>query len=409
MHPPDITPDLIARVPKSDLHVHLDGSLRLGTLIELARAQGVVLPSYTTDGLRELVFRDQYASLAEYLRGFACTVAVLREPEAIARVAFELAEDAIAEGVRYMEVRFAPHLHVSRSEDVAAVLGAVNDGMRRAAREQHARPAVAAGDDMPFAFGLICCAMRNFDAGMSEYYSRLIGVLAGTPQRDRVALASLETVRGAVDARDRLGLPIVGFDLAGEEAGYRAGHHVEAYQLAHRHFLRKTVHAGEAYGPESIYEAITACHAERIGHGTFLFAPERIVSPRIVDRAGYVEKLVDYIGFARITLEVCPTSNLQTTPELRSLADHPVRQMIERALAVAIGTDNRLVSNTTLCRELSLVATELQLDWPAFRRLVLAGFKGAFFPGRYGDKRAFVEQAARLLDRAARQPATGAA
>jgi len=390
----------IRAVPKSDLHVHLDGSLRLGTLIELARSRHVTLPSYDEQGLCELVFKPRYASLTEYLAGFACTCRVLQDEEALERTACELAEDALAEGVRYLEVRFAPQLHVSSSAQMGGVLAAVSRGLTRAAMAFNASPAVIADSDLPFRFGLIVCAMRNFGPGMSAYFDQLISLLPRMPHKELVALASLEAARAAVDARERQGLPVVGFDLAGEEAGYRAGHHVAAFQEVHRHFIGKTVHAGEAYGPESIDEAITRCHAERIGHGTWLFAPERIADPAIVDRSRYVASLVEYIAARRIAVEVCPTSNLQTMPELGDMARHPVRRMLEHRLAVTIGTDNRLVSHTTLTRELTLVAETFDLDLPTFRNMVLAGFKAAFFHGTYAEKRAYVARAAALIERA---------
>jgi adenosine deaminase len=391
--------DLIRAVPKAELHVHLDGSLRLPTLIDLARSQGVALPSCEEQGLRDLVFKSQYANLSEYLAGFAYTCAVLRDTGALERVACELAEDVLAENVRYLEVRFAPQLHVTRSDEMIGVLAAVTRGLERAARAYHATPAAASGRDLRFRFGLIVCAMRNFGPGMSPYYDRLIEVLPAMPHKELVALASLEAARVAVEARDRHGLPVVGFDLAGEESGFRAGHHAAAFQEAHHHFICKTVHAGEAYGPESIYEAITRCHADRIGHGTWLFAPERIVDPAIKDRARYVERLAEYIALRRIGVEVCPTSNLQTMPELDGITSHPVRQMLAHRLAVVIGTDNRLVSHTTLSREIALVAGTFDLDLRALRNLVLAGFKAAFFPGTYAEKRLYVAQAAAQFER----------
>ncbi len=394
--------ELIKRVPKSDIHVHLDGSLRIETLIDLARERGVTLPSATSAGLCELVFKPVYRDLAEYLQGFRYTCAVLRDGEALERVAYELAQDAIAEGVRYMEVRLAPQMLVTRGQELGGVLKAVAAGLARAEREFRASAAVASGADMPFVSGVICCAMRNFTRGMSGYYDSLLDAFPRMPHKQIVALASQEIARVAVDCRDHDGLPVVGFDLAGEEAGYRAGHHAAAYQEAHSRFLRKTVHAGEAYGPESIYEAITLCHAERIGHGTWLFAPERIGNPAIADREGYVNALIEYIATRRITIEVCPTSNLQTMPELGgAISNHPVRRMIERQLPVAISTDNRLVSHTTVTAELCSVAACCGLDTAGVQRLVLAGFKAAFFPGSYAEKRAFVAQAAALCERVA--------
>ncbi len=374
--------------------------MRVSTLIELARELGVALPSYGEAGLRENVFKPAYANLAEYLLGFRYTCAVLLTPEAMERVAFEMAEDAVAQGVRYLEVRFAPQLLASTGEACVRAFQAVNDGLMRAKRQHNLSELVRQSGDIPFDYAIICCAMRNFGRGMSAYYDRLLDVLPGMRHKEVVAIASLEAVRAAVAARERHGIPVMGFDLAGEESGYPAGHHYAAYEEAHRHFLRKTVHAGEAYGPESIYEAIARCHAERLGHGTFLFSPDKIQDPQIVDKAGFADQLAEYIATMRVTIEVCPTSNLQTIPELGGdLRNHPVKRMLDYGMAVAVGTDNTLVSHTNINRELELVTDACKLDLAGFKRLVLAGFKGAFFPGRYAEKRAFVRQAAERFER----------
>lgn len=401
--------ELIQAVPKSDLHTHLDGSLRVTTLIDLAREQGVVLPSYDVGGLNELVFKPVYKDLSEYLLGFSYTCAVLTSFEAMERVACEMVEDALAQGVRYMEVRFAPQRLVASGEACVRALQAVGSGLARAARRHNATQAVRQGDDIPFEWAIICCAMRNFGRGMGAYYDRLLDVLPGMTHKEVVSIASFEAVRAAVAAREKHGVPVMGFDLAGEEAGYRAGHHYAAYEEAHRHFIRKTVHAGEAYGPESIYEAIARCHAERIGHGTFLFSPDRIRDPSIPDKGAFADALAEYIATMRVTIEVCPTSNLQTIPELAGdIRNHPVKRMLGYGMAVAVATDNTLVSHTTINRELSLVAEACELDLAAFKRLVLAGFKGAFYPGRYEEKRTFVRRAAERFEKVAVQLTRGA-
>ncbi len=395
---PVVTRELIGSLPKSDLHVHLDGSLRAQTLIELAGDAGVLLPSNEEEGLNELVFKRHYADLTDYLKGFQYTVAVMRNPENIERIAFELAEDTIGEGVRYLETRFAPQLHVARGQEALQALAAAARGLERAARRHNRAAAVCSGDDLPFHYGIICCAMRNFAPTMSTYYADLAGVLPEMPHKNLVAVASLEAARLAIRARDELGLPVVGFDLAGEESGYRAAHHVAAYQQAQSHFMHKTVHAGEAYGPESIYEALTLCHADRIGHGTWLFAADRVGDARIDNAPEFVRSLVDYIGFAHITIEVCPTSNLQTMPEIADLSSHPLHMMLDHCLSVAIATDNRLVSHTSLTDEIWRVFEASSLDRAGLHRLVLGGFKGAFFPGSYADKRAFVARAAARIE-----------
>ena len=391
-----LTAEFIERVPKTDIHLHLDGSLRIPSLIELARAEGIELPSSDEAGLRETVFKPQYSNLLEYLEGFKYTCAVLQTAANLERVAYELAQDNLAEGVRYIEVRFAPQLHISDELSSKDVMRAVCEGLERAKKEHNLSESVVNGDDLPFEFGLIACALRSFDARLGAYYAGLLKVLPRAPRKEVFAVASLETVREAVELRDEEGLPIVGFDLAGAEAGYPAASHEWAYTYAHEHFLKKTVHAGEAYGPESIFQAITVCHANRIGHGTFLFDVSKIQDTSIDDPERYVEQLAEYIASQRITVEVCLTSNLQTTPGIRSASDHPLQLMLTHNLSLSICTDNRLMSNTTVTRELQRVAADLNVTPHQFRNLVIAGFKGSFFPGSYDKKRQYVR---RVIDR----------
>ncbi|MBI5208507.1 MAG: adenosine deaminase family protein [Elusimicrobia bacterium] len=384
--------EFIRNIPKSDLHVHLDGSLRLGTLIELARREKVKLPSWSEEGLRKLVFKKSYRDLPEYLHGFAYTCAVLRSADNLERVAFEFAQDNIAENVRYVEPRFAPQLHTCEVLTAAEAVRAVDRGMAAAAKRHNSSAAVRSGKDLPFHYGIIVCAMRRFKKGMSPYFGDLLRVMEYARHQEVYSTASLELARAAVDLKRKENLPIVGFDLAGEESGYPAVRHREAYQFAHDHFIKKTVHAGEAYGPESIFQAITQCHANRIGHGTFLFAEEMIQEPKISDRRRFVDDLAEYIASQRIGIEVCLTSNLQTNPAIKSIAEHPVRQMIERGLSVSLCTDNRLVSTTTVTRELELAVSSLKVSRRTLRNLVVAGFKGSFFPGSYSEKHAFVSK-----------------
>lgn len=393
-----ISEEFIRRIPKTDLHLHLDGSLRIPTLIELAKKNGVKLPSYEEEGLKELVFKDSYADLPEYLQGFAYTVAVLQNAENLERVACELAEDNLAEGVRYVEVRFAPQLHCRPGFTIPQIIRAVCAGLDRAKKAHNQRPEVRSGEDIPFEYGIIACAMRSFNEHMSPYYAQLLQVMSYAPRKEVFATASLELARAAVDLAHHEGVPVVGFDLAGEEAGYPAVAHREAYQYAHSHFLKKTVHAGEAYGPESIFQAITECHANRIGHGTFLFASDMIRDPDIEDPDAYVRHLAEYIASQRIGIEVCLTSNLQTTPSIESVGEHPLRKMIEHGLSVCLNTDNRLVSGTTVTRELKLAADHIPMTPHQFRNLVIAGFKGSFFPGSYSAKRAYVRQVIRRYE-----------
>jgi adenosine deaminase len=390
--PLKISAELVRELPKTDLHVHLDGSLRLPTLIALAREHKVELPSQTEGGLRELVFKDRYESLVEYLRGFQYTVGVLQTAEALEQCARELAEDNQEEGVRYLEVRFAPQLHVKAGFDAIQVIAAVDKGLRAARDSFNRRPQVKSGAEPPFEYGIICCAMRKFTGAFSEYYATLMAAHPYARPKSVYSMASVELAHAAVLARDRHGLQVVGFDLAGEEAGYPPEHHREAFDHAHKNFLKKTVHAGEAYGPESIFQAITDLHADRIGHGTYLLEPQAITDPDITDRQHYVDQLGQYIADRRITLEVCLTSNLQTNPQFKEIGEHTFRRMREQRLSTTLCTDNRLVSSTTVTRELMLAVEHLGLDARDLRSVIIYGFKRSFFPGNYQRKRQYVRQ-----------------
>jgi adenosine deaminase len=394
--PSAISKDFLRRIPKTDIHLHLDGSLRIPTLIELAKLQRVKLPSYSEDGLRRLVFKNVYASLPDYLQGFAYTCAVMQDAESLERIAFELAEDNLAEGVRYVEVRYAPQLHINDRLNMEEVVRAVCRGLGRAQKKHNKSPAVRSGVDVPFHFGIIVCALRFIVPQMSPYYRRLFEMMAYASQKQVCVAASMELARAAVDLAHSKGLPVVGFDLAGAEAGHPADDHSAAYQHAHSNFIRKTVHAGEAYGPESIFQAITKCYANRIGHGTWLFAHEMIQNPAIIDPVAYTRHLVEYIASQRITIEVCLTSNAQTLPRIRNLAGHPLRRMLDHELSVSICTDNRLMSNTSVTQELEIAINKLKMTPRELRNVVVAGFKGSFFPGTYRDKRNYVRQ---VIDR----------
>lgn len=391
------TQSYIEALPKSDLHLHLDGSLRLPTLIELARERGVKLPSETPEGLLELVFKEQYVDLPDYLHGFAYSCAVMSDTESLERIAYELAEDCLAEGVRYIEVRFAPQLHVRPGLDIGRVLSAVDRGLDRARREHEASDSVKVRGEPPFRYGIIASSLRMFKAGFAPYFKSLLEVLGGWPVNEVYGVASLSLARAVVDARDRLSLPVVGFDLAGAEAGHPASDHIAAYEFAQRHFLRKTVHAGEAYGPESIFQAITRLKADRIGHGTHLYSVEQVVKAEDPER--YVRQLAEYIADTRITLEVCITSNMQTLPYLRRVEDHPFGRMVHDQLSVTLATDNRLVSRTTLTRELLQACNAFSLKPRQLRNVIIHGFKRSFYPGSYREKRAYVRQNIDFFDK----------
>ena len=384
--------EFLTRIPKTDLHVHLDGSLRVSTLIELAKAGNIELPSYTESGLNELVFKDQYKDLMDYLQGFGYTVSVMQNPENLERIAYEFAWDNFNEGVRYFEVRFAPQLHVNENQSIEDVVTAVNKGLAKAKKEFNEQTAVLNDEEPSANYAIIACAMRAFFPGMSQFYDTILEIHRFSKSKKIFSLASVELVEAMIKARDELELPIVGFDIAGAEEGYPPEDHKEAFDIAHSNFLKKTVHAGEAYGPESIFQAITLLHADRIGHGYYLFSYDKIKDNSIIDKEKYVDNLAQFIADRRITIEVCLTSNLQTNPEIGDIHNHEFRKMKAARLSTTICTDNRTVSKTNVTREVELAVDTFDFTETELRNSIIYGFKRSFFPGTYKEKRIYVRK-----------------
>jgi adenosine deaminase len=319
--------ELIERLPKTDLHVHLDGSLRLSSILELAQKYKIVLPASDEDGLRLAMNLGQNCgSLVEYLKAFEVTLKVMQSAEALTRIAYELAEDAAKENVRYMEVRYAPMLHTRKGLKLTAVVEAVLEGLR------------AAHDRFGIESAVILCGIRNVSAE-----------------------SSLEMAELAVAYKGR---GVVGFDLAGAEYDHPAKHHRAAFQLVRDNNINVTIHAGEAYGPESIAQAIHVCGAHRIGHGC-----------RLRENGD----LLHYVNDHRIALECCPSSNVQTDA-IRDLKSHPIKLYKNLGLRVTVNTDNRLVTNTTVSKELWLCHRELDFTLDDIKAVILSGFKSAFLP-----------------------------
>ncbi|WP_417665880.1 adenosine deaminase family protein [Pseudidiomarina sp.] len=388
-------------MPKADLHLHLDGSLRPQGLIEMAKRSGVELPSYTVDGLYDLVFKESYQNLGEYLNGFQYTCAVLRDMENLEQAAYELAQDNLAEGVIYIEARFAPQLMMdpARGIDFDTVMHAVNKGLARAKHEYNSQTDVRSGNKPPFDYGIINCAMRMFGKkGFSPYYTQLFQMLRDHEPKQVIKTAAMEMIRASVRLRDEEGLPIVGLDIAGQEMGYPAHDFKEVYEYAHQNFLLKTVHAGEAYGAESIFEALTQCYADRLGHGYSLFSPEMIQDPKITDKEDYARRLASFIADRRIAVEVCITSNLQTNPDIGDVSNHNFKHMFNHRLATVICTDNRLVSRTTVTQEYELALSAVDVPLKRLKDMVAYGFKKNFFAGDYIEKRAYAKQALEYFD-----------
>jgi adenosine deaminase len=325
--PTGVSLEVIEKLPKTDLHVHLDGSLRLATILELAERQRIDLPARDPEGLRQAMHLGQNCgSLIEYLKAFDVTLRVMQCAESLRRIAYELAEDAARENVRYMEVRYAPMLHTRRGLKLTTVVESVLEGLR-AAQERHGVES-----------NVIICGIRNVSA---EH--------------------SLEMAELAVAYKNR---GVVGFDLAGAEYDHPAKHHKAAFQLVRDNNINVTIHAGEAYGPESIAQAIHVCGAHRVGHGC-----------RLRENGD----LLHYVNDHRIPLECCPSSNVQTGA-IRDLSSHPLRLYKNLGLRVTVNTDNRLITDTTVSRELWLCHTQLGMSLGDIKQIILSGFKSAFLP-----------------------------
>lgn len=318
--------ELLARLPKAELHVHLDGSLRPGTMVDLARAARVELPSTDPNALRRHMRVDDARNLEEFLTRFELTIALLQTPEAIERVAYEMVEDAARDGIRLLEVRYCPRLSTHRGLSMDEVLAAERRGLERGERDFGVRT------------GIINCALRQQEPAHS-----------------------LEIAEVSVRWRDR---GVVALDLAGGEAGRPPGQHRDAFDHAALGGLRVTVHAGEAAGPESVREALTLCHAERLGHGT---------------RIHEDPALEDYVRDRQVAVEVNLTSNLQTRVVERA-ADHPVRRYLRHGMLVTLCTDSWLMCDTTLTDEYDLAQRELGFTREEIDRMILNGFAAAFLP-----------------------------
>ncbi len=398
----NVSKSVLRRLPKTDLHLHLDGSLRLETLIELAREYEIDLPAYTPEGLKKTVFKPQYADLGEYLQGFQYTCGVMQTTQALHRVAYELAWDNINEGVRYIEVRFAPLLHTVKGLVTEDILKAVCAGLQQAGDEYNATEPIVSGEEPPFYFGIIACAMRMFNEHFPGWYGEFYRMFKQTKRKDLFELASLELVKECVRCRNEYNLPIVGFDLAGQEDGYPAKYHKKAFEYAHQNFLLKTVHAGEAFGPESIFEALNIAYADRLGHGYHLFSPDKIRTNKVRTQAqkeAYVESLIHYVSNRRLTIEVCISSNMQTNPEIPSVAAHHFGKMLAHKMSVSLCTDNRLVSHTTVTDEYALALEHFEIDAKQLRDIITYGFKRSFYAGTYLEKRRYIRQCIDYFDR----------
>jgi adenosine deaminase len=330
----------IRDAPKVLLHDHLDGGLRSTTVLELADEVGY--PGLPCDNAQDLaawfLAASHSGSLVRYLEGFGHTVAVMQTPDALVRVASECAQDLAADGVVYAEVRFAPELHVERGLELDAVVEAVLEGFRLGS-------ALAAERGRRIRVGCLLTAMRH-------------------------AARSKEIAELSIRFRD---VGVVGFDIAGAEAGFPPTRHLDAFEYLRQQNAHFTIHAGEAFGLPSIWEALQWCGADRLGHGV------RIVDDITVaeDGTATLGRLAAYVRDMRIPLEMCPTSNVHTGAA-KSMADHPIGLLTDLRFRVTVNTDNRLMSDVSLSGELSALAQTFGYGWDRLQWFTVNAMKSAF-------------------------------
>lgn len=331
-----LTREAIHRLPKAELHVHLDAVLRPTTMIELARAAKFALPTTDPEALRRLMIVADGTSLEDYLTRFDQTIPLLQTPEAIERVAYESVEDAARDNVRYLEMRYCPLLSTKRGLSLQEALDAEWRGLQRG------------GQDFGVVTRIINCSLRHYEPA-----------------------ASVKVAKLSVENRDR---GVVAFDLAGGEAGRPPAVHQAAFDLARDGLLGITIHAGEAAGPESIREALISCHADRIGHGTHLYQDP---------------VLMDYVRDRQTPIEINLTSNVKTGA-VASLRAHPVRTYLEAGIPVTLCSDGWLMAGVVLSDEYWVAHEVLGFSRAEINRTILAGFEAAFLP--WPDKRALVSR-----------------
>lgn len=348
---PKITRTLLERLPKAELHCHLDGSLRPSTMLELAADQKISMPRDDEESLGDYMLVRDASSLEEYLERFHTTLSVLQTAEALERSAYELAEDCAREGVRYLEVRFCPMLNTRAGLTLDQALMAPLRGLKRA------------GGEYGIEARVIVCALRTLAPS-----------------------ASLELARLAVKHKDA---GVVAFDLAGGEAGNPAALHASAFLFAREHGLACTCHAGEGDGADSVRQAVIDCCVHRIGHGT-----------RMIEDPG----ITQFVNDRRIAVEICLTSNVQT----RAVSDyesHPLRRYYDAGVNVTLSTDNRLMSGVTLVHEYEVAARTFSFGYDDLARIALNGFESSFLPE--GERRALTEKVRLEMDALRKEGASG--
>ncbi|QCX28282.1 adenosine deaminase [Nocardioides jishulii] len=338
----------VRRAPKVVLHDHLDGGLRPATIVELAREIGHQLPADDAESLgRWFAEAADSGSLERYLETFDHTVAVMQTHDALVRVAREFVEDLVADGVVYAEVRYAPEQHVESGLTLDEVVAAVQEG---------------------------------FDAAVAAAGGRIVVRQLLTAMRH--AARSMEIAELAISWRDR---GVAGFDIAGAEAGYPPTRHLDAFEYLQRENSHFTIHAGEAFGLPSIWQAIQWCGADRLGHGV------RIIDDITVADDGQVTlgRLAAYVRDQRIPLEMCPSSNIQTGAA-ESMATHPIGLLTQLRFRVTVNTDNRLMSSTSMTDEMVALVEAFDYGWEDLRWFTINAMKSAFLP--FDERLAIIDE-----------------
>jgi adenosine deaminase len=331
-----VTDEMIKKIPKVELHDHLDGSVRPETIIELAREEGIKIPADNPEELAQWFHRGaSRKNLGLYLEGFAVTISVMQTKQALTRVARESIEDLAGDNVVYAELRFAPVQHLEKGLNLESVVESVLQGLEQGK------------ENTGVAYGLILCAMRHQDAEMS-----------------------LEIAELAVAFRNR---GVVGFDIAGDEHGHPPKRHLEAFQFIRSRNFNITIHAGEAFGPESIWQAVQICGAQRIGHGTRLIE-DMVVQGNRIEQLG---SLAHYMRDKRVPFEMCLSSNIQTGAA-SSYDNHPFQLYYRNSFRVLLCTDNRLMSNTTLGKEMGLAVKHFSFTLRDLEKVTINAMKSAF-------------------------------
>jgi adenosine deaminase len=347
-----LTFEMIGQAPKALLHDHLDGGLRPSTVLELAEQTGYAnLPATDVDALATWFRTGAHSgSLVRYLEPFAHTVGVMQTPAALYRVAYECVEDLAADNVVYAEVRFAPELHINQGLSVDDVVDVVLAGF--ADGEKAAR-----AEGRTITVRCLVTALRE-------------------------AATSMEIARLAIRFRDK---DVVGFDIAGAEAGYPPTRHLDAFEYMRNHNGRFTIHAGEAFGLPSIHEAIAFCGADRLGHGV------RIVDDIEQGRDGTYQlgRVAAIVRDKRIPLEMCPSSNVQTGA-VRSIAEHPFDLLARLRFRVTVNTDNRLMSDTTMSMEMLRLVEAFGYGWSDLARFTINAMKSSFIP--FDERLAIIDE-----------------